>query len=190
MTVMKEMQFPVSMRWRGGRLVRVDGRDKESLEVATPPEFRGGLPGYWSPEDLLVASVAACFVVTLAAVAERREAPLTDATVSATGHMSRRDDGRFGFTVIEIDGELETVPGGEDAVRAAAKAAERCCLISQALDVPVHVGVDVEDGDAARRGDAITTAPVQVTSRYPRRVHNGCAALLYPHARVEDFGAP
>ena len=25
------------------------------LEAATPPEFRGGTPGLWSPEDLLVA---------------------------------------------------------------------------------------------------------------------------------------
>lgn len=144
MTVIKEMQFATSVRWRGGRLARADSREKESLELATPPEFRGGVGGYWSPEDLLVASAASCFVLTLAAVAERREAPLIDATVTATGHMSRRDDGRFGFTVIEIDAELETVPGGEEAVRAAVKAAEQRCLISQALDVPVHVGAIVK----------------------------------------------
>jgi organic hydroperoxide reductase OsmC/OhrA len=143
MTVMKEMQFPVSVRWRGGRLSRVDARDKESLEVATPPEFRSGLGGYWSPEDLLVASACSCFVLTLAAVAERREAPLLAASVTATGHMSRRDDGRFGFTVIEIDAVLETFAGGEEAVAAAAKAAEGRCLITQALDVPVHVAVQV-----------------------------------------------
>jgi organic hydroperoxide reductase OsmC/OhrA len=144
MTVMKEMQFPVSVRWRGGRLARADGRDKESFELATPPEFRSGLAGHWSPEDLLVTAAASCFVLTLAAVAERREAPLLDATVSATGHMSRRDDGRFGFTVIEIDAELETIPGGEEAVQRAAQAAEERCLISQALDVPVHVAVEVK----------------------------------------------
>jgi organic hydroperoxide reductase OsmC/OhrA len=143
MTVMKEMQFPVSVRWRGGRLARADARDKQSLEVATPPEFRGGLAGYWSPEELLVASVASCYALTLAAVAERREAPLIDASVSATGHMSRRANGRFGFTVIEIDAQLETVPGADEAVRAAARAAEQRCLISQALDVPVQVAVSV-----------------------------------------------
>ena len=121
----------------------IDARDKESLEVATPPEFRGGLPGYWSPEDLLVAATASCFAVTLAAVAERHGAPLIDATISATGHMSRCDDGSFGFTVIEVDAALETVPGNEEKVRAAAKAAEQRCLISQALDVSVHVAVTV-----------------------------------------------
>jgi organic hydroperoxide reductase OsmC/OhrA len=144
MSVVKEMQFPVRVRWRGGRLARADAHGKDALEVATPPEFRGGLVGYWSPEDLLVASVASCFALTLAAVAERREAPLLDATVTATGHMSRRDDGRFGFTVIEVDAALETVAGGEEAVRSAARLAEGSCLIAQALDVPVHVAVDVK----------------------------------------------
>jgi organic hydroperoxide reductase OsmC/OhrA len=141
---MKEMQFPVSLRWRGGRLARADAPDKESLELATPPEFRSGLHGYWSPEDLLVTATASCFVLTLAALAERHDAPLLDASVTATGHMSHRDDGRFGFTVIEIDAALETVAGGEEAVRAAAKAAEARCLITHALDVPVHVAISVE----------------------------------------------
>jgi organic hydroperoxide reductase OsmC/OhrA len=141
-SVMKEMQFPVSVRWRGGRLALAEG-DGEMLEVATPPEFQGGLAGFWSPEELLVAAAASCYTLTLAAVAERREAPLLDATVTATGHMSRRDNHHFGFTVIEIDASLETVPGGEDAVRSAAKAAAKRCLVAQALDVPVHVDVEV-----------------------------------------------
>jgi organic hydroperoxide reductase OsmC/OhrA len=143
MSVMKEMQFPVSVRWRGGRLTRAESGDKEALELATPPDFRGGLSGYWNPEDLLVASACSCFVLTLAAVAERRAAPLLDATVTATGHMSRRNDGRFGFTVIEVDAVLETIPGGEEAVRTAATIAEDRCLVTQALNVPVNVAVAV-----------------------------------------------
>ena len=91
-----------------------------------------------------VAATASCFALTLAAVADRSDAPLLDATVSATGHLSRRDDGRFGFTMIELDAVLETVPGGEDAVAGAAAAAEDRCLVSQALDVPVHVTVQVK----------------------------------------------
>lgn len=143
MGVLKELQFPVSVRWRGGLLTRAESRDKDPIELATPPEFRGGLMGYWSPEDLLVTAVCSCFALTLAAIAERREAPLLDATVTATGHVSRRDDGRFGFTVIEVDALLETIPGGEEAVRTAATIAEDRCLVAQALDVPVHVAVAV-----------------------------------------------
>ncbi|HEY7602950.1 MAG TPA: OsmC family protein [Gaiellaceae bacterium] len=145
MSVMKELQFPVSVRWRGGHVARADARGKDSLALATPPEFRSGLAGHWTPEELLVTSAASCFALTLAAVADRHDAPLVDVTVAATGHMSRRDDGRFGFTVVEIDARLETAPGGEDAVRQAAAEAERRCLVSAALDVPVHVAVTVEE---------------------------------------------
>lgn len=143
MAVFKEMQFPVSVRWRGGRLASAASTGKDPIEVATPPEFRDGVAGYWSPEDLLVAAVASCFTLTLGAVAERRGAPLLDATVTATGHMSHRDDGRYGFFVIEIDASLETIAGGEDTVRRAAKVAEERCLVAQALDLPVHVAVTV-----------------------------------------------
>jgi organic hydroperoxide reductase OsmC/OhrA len=143
MSVYKEFQFPVSIRWRGGRLARADAEGVDSLELATPPEFRGGLEGYWSPEELLVASTASCFALTLAAVAEKRQIPLLDVSIGATGHMGRRRDGRLGFTVIELDVVVETSAEAEKALRAAAKLAQEHCLIGQALDVPVHVALEV-----------------------------------------------
>lgn len=144
MSTMKEFQFPVSVRWRGGRLARATARSTSSIEVATPPEFRDGLAGYWSPEDLLVGAAASCFALTLAAVAERREVPLVDATIRARGHVGQRCDGRLGFTVIELDAELETIPGCEDAVRRAVTTAEQRCLVAEALDTPVHVMARVD----------------------------------------------
>ncbi len=42
----KAFRFPVSVRWRGGRLTRVSVAGKPSLEVATPPEFRGAGGGW------------------------------------------------------------------------------------------------------------------------------------------------
>ena len=155
MTVMKEFQFPVSVRWRGGRVAHADAHGKERLALSIPPEFRSGLEGYWTPEDLLVTSVASCFALTLAAVAVREDAPLIDVSVTATGHMSQRDDG-FGFTVIEADAVLETKPGGEDAVMGAAREAERHCLVNRALDVPVHVAYTVRTVGDARVGLAGT----------------------------------
>lgn len=143
MAVFKEMQFPVSVRWRGGRLASIGCDGKESIEVATPPEFQSGVAGYWNPEDLLVASVASCFALTLAAVAEKGGVPLLDATITATGHLSHRNDDRFGFTVVEIDASLETIAGSEEVVRRAATAAEKRCLVTQALGVPVHLNVAV-----------------------------------------------
>lgn len=143
MSITKDFRFRVGVAWQGGRLTSVSSPEKPKLEVATPPEFRGGLPGIWSPEDLLVASAASCYAVTLAAIAERREIPVYALNVSGTGHVTGRDDGRFGFVAIELTAALRTDTALVGAAESAAREAERACLISMALDIPVHVEVIV-----------------------------------------------
>ena len=55
MKTMKSFRFPCVVTWLDGRLVRAGISGKPSLEVATPPEFKGTHPDVWSPEDLLAA---------------------------------------------------------------------------------------------------------------------------------------
>jgi organic hydroperoxide reductase OsmC/OhrA len=148
MTVFKDHRFPVDVHLIGGRLTLASSPGKPGLQVATPPDFNGGIAGVWSPEDLLVASTAACFAVTLAAVAERRRLPLLHLDVRGTGHVSKREDGCFGFVAVELEVMIETDPGLEDAVEAAARAVERHCQVAAALDVPVHLTVSVHAGAA------------------------------------------
>ena len=143
MTVVKAHRFPVVVHWKGGRLTRASAAGKPELEVATPPEFKGGIAGVWSPEDLLVASAASCYAVTLVAVAERRGIPLHRLEVNGTGHVARRDHGGLGFVAIELHVALETDPGSTAAAEQAARVAEDGCLIRMALDTPVHVKIDV-----------------------------------------------
>lgn len=143
MSITKDFRYKVGVAWEGDRITSVSSPDKPELTVATPPEFKHGVAGVWSPEDLLVASVATCYTVTLVAVAERRELPLHELHVSGTGHLTARDDGRFGFVAIELTVAVRTDEQAVDAVERAAKHAERGCLVTAALDVPVHVEVDV-----------------------------------------------
>ncbi len=139
----KAFDFPVSVRWLSGRRALASVHGKDDLEVATPPEFKGGVAGVWSPEDLLVGSIAACFAVTLAAVAERRSVPLRGLDADASGRVTQRSDGRFGFTGADLHVRLQTDCGYEDEARAAAEAAERTCLVTASLDFPVHLELEV-----------------------------------------------
>ena len=147
MASVKTHTFPVDVRWLEGKLTLASVPGKEPLHVATPPVFQGGIEGVWSPEDLLVTATASCYAVTLVTIAERREIPIYDLRVSGTGHVSKRDDGRFGFVAIELDAEIETAPGYLRSAEAAAHLAERGCLVGRALDVPVHVGVVVRPSE-------------------------------------------
>jgi organic hydroperoxide reductase OsmC/OhrA len=65
------------------------------------------------------------------------------------GHVSQRQDGRFGFVAIELDVRLVTDPEDVEAAERAARRAKDACLVSLALDVPVHVNVTVEQLEPA-----------------------------------------
>jgi len=151
MTRVKAFRFPVAVEWTGGPMTIATIEGKPDLPVATPPELGSGVEGVWSPEDLLVASAATCYAVTLSAIARRRDIALTSMAVGGVGHLGPREDGRLGFTSIELDVELETETA--DAVGPAEEAAERAesgCLIAMALAVPVKVSVSVRAAAGAQ----------------------------------------
>ncbi len=143
MSILKDFLFTVDVKGNAERVVELTTDEGLALTVATPPEFRGGVHGMWSPEHLLVAAVSSCYALTLAAVAERRQIPLHEVAISCVGHMTRRADGRFGFVVVELAVEITTDEGLEENARRAARAAESGCLIAQALEIPVEVELDV-----------------------------------------------
>jgi organic hydroperoxide reductase OsmC/OhrA len=148
-TQAKQFDFPAEVEWEGGSLTVASVAGKHDLDVATPPEFGGEAAGLWSPEDLLVAAAASCFAVTLAAVVRHRGIPLLSLHVAGNGRIGRREDGRLGFTSIELDVTAET--GSADDVgrlEAAIERSERGCLVSNALDVPVDVRATIAvDGE-------------------------------------------
>jgi peroxiredoxin-like protein len=136
----KHFEFPVGMEWEGGSMTVASVAGKQDLDVATPPEFGGEAEAVWSPEDLLVASAASCFAVTLAAIVRRRTIPLLSLHVDGTGHVGPREDGRLGFTSIELQVTVET--DSAEAVtqlEAAIERAENGCLVAMALNISVNV---------------------------------------------------
>lgn len=140
----KHFEFPAGVEWEGGSMTVASVAGKQDLDVATPPEFGGEAEGVWSPEDLLVASAASCFAVTLAAIVRRRTIPLLSLHVDGNGHVGPRDDGQLGFTSIELQVTAET--DSAEAVTqlgAAIERAENGCLVAMALSIPVSVHATV-----------------------------------------------
>ena len=143
MSILKDFRFTVDVKGNAERVVETTTEEGLALSVATPPEFRGGIHGMWSPEHLLVSAVSSCYALTLAGVADRRQIPLYDVAIRGVGHITRRADARFGFVVVELAVEITTEEGFEDNARRAARAAESGCLIAQALTIPVEIELEV-----------------------------------------------
>jgi organic hydroperoxide reductase OsmC/OhrA len=159
MSTLKDFHFEVDASPLAGHRVRLTSAGKRPLEAAVPPEFRGGTPGMWSPEDLLVAAVAACYAVTLDSLAERRHVGLREVDIRAAGHVTRRAEGRLGFVAIELAVRLYVDPGAEQEASHVARDAHQVCLVSHALDVPVELELDVRAEEAPRPpacSDAVT----------------------------------
>jgi organic hydroperoxide reductase OsmC/OhrA len=138
MTISKDFRFTVSVLPQGEQRVRVTAPDVEQIDVAVPPEFRGP-GGDWSPEQLLVASVASCYAVTFTALAERRQIPIDSLMVTGTGHVAHRDDGRVGFVAVELTPRITTEPEFVAAAERTARFVDTACLVTRALSVPVEV---------------------------------------------------
>jgi organic hydroperoxide reductase OsmC/OhrA len=103
-----------------------------TLATNAPREFDG--PGdQWSPENLLCAAVADCFILTFRAIARASKLEWLDLQCTVRGTLERMADGAS-FTRFETQAVLK-VPLGADAARCRAllNKAEHSCLIANSL---------------------------------------------------------
>lgn len=146
----KEFHFPLAVRWKAGRKVTVEIEGKAPLDVVPPPEFSGGQPDVWSPEDLFVASCASCLAVTFTGIAKRHQLAFSELEIRGDGVAGQRHDGRFGFTRVELQFRLEVGPDDVAEAERLARLAEATCLVSASFALPVGVSVCVRSTDSRR----------------------------------------
>ena len=115
------------------------------LPSMPPPEFDGP-GGYWSPETLLAAAVADCFMLSFRAVARASQFDWTDLSADVEAVLERVD-GVTRFTRLTTRARL-TVPAGTDAARARTllEKAEKVCLITNSLNSERHLETEMVTG--------------------------------------------
>ena len=103
-----------------------------SFETAPPPEFDGP-GGVWSPESLLCASVADCFVLTFRAVSRAARLEWSELECRVEGLLERVGP-NLQFTRFTTFAQLK-VPVGSDTTKAREllERAEHTCLIANSL---------------------------------------------------------
>lgn len=148
MSIVKLHRYCVRARSDGSPGLALEAPGKPPLRVASPPEFKDGIPDVWSPEELLIGALAACFERTVVAIAAYKGTPLHAVKVDATGHVLRKD-AKYHFSLFELDVDLETEAGREHEVERIAELAHERCLVESALDVPVHVSIEAHAQSAA-----------------------------------------
>lgn len=156
MSIFKSHRYGVRTEWHDGRRVTVSAPGMPVLDVALPSDFKNGVSGVWSPEELLIASLATCFELTMIAVAEYRNVPLHDVRVDATGHVERKNH-LYKLILLELDVHAETDVGRRHDIEYIAQMAQEGCLVGNALDVPVRMELAIHEvaiAQAATQADA------------------------------------
>lgn len=118
----------------------------QPIPVMPPAEFDG--PGdKWSPETLMVASVANCYILTFRAVARASQFDWNSLDVEVVGILNRV--GRVTrFTEFQIKVKLR-LPKGADWHKAhrIAEKSESVCLVTNSLNGDKFLEVDIEYDD-------------------------------------------
>jgi uncharacterized OsmC-like protein len=119
----------VNAEWLSG--FQVDVKTGEFTTRVDEPSSVGGSDTGPQPTDLLLASVASCFVLALVYSARKRDIALETVEVAVTGTY---DGPRFSDIAIEV---LTPLPDAEKLIASA----ERVCYVTNTLRKPPNITV-------------------------------------------------
>jgi len=134
----KSFTYKTRTEWSEGRSGSLLGDGKPPIRFSSPPEFNGET-GVWTPEDLFVAAVETCHMMTFVSFAARRHLQLISYQ-SHTNGVLEFVDGEYRFTRIVIFPTI-TVPKSmdEQEVKVVVQDAHKHCLVVNSIASIVEV---------------------------------------------------
>ncbi len=119
------------------------------IDSAPPAEF-GGPGDRWSPETLLVAAVADCFILTFRAIARASKLDWVSLSCDVDGVLDRVDNVTR-FTEFRLRAVLDAPPGtDEQKVLRLLEKSERSCLITKSLTAENHLDATVRIAESSK----------------------------------------
>jgi organic hydroperoxide reductase OsmC/OhrA len=135
-------RYVVKASAEGTNNVVVSAEGLPDIESAGPPQF-GGPGGVWSPEELLVASVADCFILSFRAIARTARLEWSTLECKVDGELDKIE--KFTqFTGFKVHATL-TIPDENDRKKAGVilEKADKYCLVSNSLKAESELTTEV-----------------------------------------------
>ena len=119
---------------------------KPTLKGSADPAFRGD-PGMHNPEDLLVAALSACHLLSYLALCTGAGIRVVAYEDAATGTM-KLADGKMRFTEVTLHPTVRIQPGDDvGRARALHHEAHAQCFIASSVNFPVRNAPTVTEAD-------------------------------------------
>ena len=110
---------------------------------AAPPRQFGGPGGVWSPEDLLMASLSSCFVLSFRAIAKINKLDWSALEVTANGELDKVER-VMKFTRVQITARLQVAAEVDrDKAERFLQKAEASCFVSNTLNCEIHLDCEI-----------------------------------------------
>jgi len=143
-----EHHFALSLEWTGnrgtgtsdykayGREHVVSAEGKHPIEGSSDRVFRGNAER-WNPEEMLIAALSQCHLLSYLHVAASHGVVVTAYTDAATGTMEQTGNGGGHFTSVTLRPAV-TIAGGDSALALALhEEASEKCFIAASVNFPV-----------------------------------------------------
>lgn len=129
----------------GERAGVLSSKGKQDFRVASPPEFKGEA-GVWTPEDLFVAAVDSCTMMTFLSLALRHSVPVLDYESHATGILEFMD-GKYRFSKVILSPRIviERVED-VDRVKLLVDEAHASCFVANSIRSEVRIEPTISVG--------------------------------------------
>lgn len=118
-----------------GYRITIDG--KPELAGSADPSFRGD-PGRHNPEDLFVASLSACHMLSYLALCAQKGIHVVAYEDAATGTMETGGDGGGRFVEVVLHPSVTIAQGDATLAAALHDKAHALCFIANSVSIPVR----------------------------------------------------
>ena len=146
---MKQHNYKLEVEWTGNsgegtKTYRSYRRDytittegKPEILGSSDPSFRGD-PSRYNPEDLLVASLSACHMLSYLHLCAVNHITVIEYRDSALGLMEESGDGSAQFTRVTLQPTVTISPGDDqNKARALHADAHHMCFIARSVNFPI-----------------------------------------------------
>ncbi|PJJ72694.1 organic hydroperoxide reductase OsmC/OhrA [Diaminobutyricimonas aerilata] len=141
--------YAVSIRWTGNRgtgtsgyrdygrdgVLRADG--KHEIAVSSDRVFHGDRDR-WNPEELLLAALSECHLLSYLHVATRHGVIVTEYSDDAVGTLHTTADGGGAFASVTLRPRVTIASGDTELAQSLHAEAAAKCFIAASVNFPVH----------------------------------------------------
>ena len=156
---MKQHRYHARVVWTGddgeGTKTYRSYRREHTIDVEGKPQILGsadrafrGDPARYNPEDLLVASLSACHMLTYLHLCAVNGIVVVAYSDDASGEMEERDDGSGTFVSARLQPTVTIAAGDREKAIALHADAHHKCFVANSVNFPVEVAPAVSHAGA------------------------------------------